>query len=333
MSEPETKTSDGDAYPHIYVESTDAQFPTTHTTGFGRYVDFQPLGHGGSAILRTCRDKNLGRTVVMKTLHPHLAANEYMHARFLREARVTAQLQHPCTVPVYDLGHDLEGRLYFTMKRVAGQTVRAIIDRQLAGDKDSLAEFDLERMLGVLVQLSSGLEYAHVHGVVHRDVKPENILVGAFGEVILLDWGVAKVWASPDDDAMMARMEHEVLTDVNQRPGTPLYMAPEQVRGGGAAIDQRTDVYGVGAVLYEILTLTEPLRGQKVQDTFNKIVSEMPPPPPERAPHRRIPPRLADICMKALAKKPEQRFQTMREMIAAIRSFRGRAIATAEWDA
>jgi serine/threonine-protein kinase len=333
MSEPEPKTSNGDAYPHIYVESTDARFPTTHTTGFGRYVDFQPLAHGGSAILRTCRDKNLGRTVVMKTLHPHLAANEYMHSRFLREARVTAQLQHPCTVPVYDLGHDLEGRLYFTMKKVAGQTVRSIIDRQLTDDKEALAEFDLERMLGVLIQLCNGLEYAHVHGVVHRDVKPENILVGAFGEVILLDWGVAKVWASPGDEAMMARMEHEVLTDLNQRPGTPLYMSPEQVRGGGSAIDQRTDVYGVGAVLYEILTLAEPLRGQKVQDTFNKIVSEMPQPPAERAPQRRIPPRLADISMKALAKKSEDRFQTMREMIAAIRSFRGRAIATAEWDA
>jgi serine/threonine-protein kinase len=327
---PEPAATSDDVYPHIYVADTDGRFPTTHTTGFGRYSNFQPLAQGGSAILRTCRDKNLGRTVVMKTLHPHLAANEYMHARFLREARVTAQLQHPSTVPVYDLGHDLEGRLYFTMKKVVGQTVRSIIDRQIAGDLEALAEFDLERMLGVLVQLCNGLDYAHVHGVVHRDVKPENILVGAFGEVILLDWGVAKVWASPEDEVTSQRMEHEVLTDLNQRPGTPLYMSPEQVRGGGAAIDQRTDVYSVGAVLYEILTLSEPLRGQKVQDTFNKIVSEMPQPPSERAPHRRIPPRLADISMKALAKKPEDRFQTMRELITAIRVFRGQALQAAE---
>ncbi len=125
-------------------------------------------------------------------------------------------------------------------------------------------------------------------------------------------------------------MEHEVLTDVYQRPGTPLYMSPEQVRGGGGAIDERTDVYGVGAVLYEILTLSEPLRGQKVQDTFNKIVSEMPVPPCERAPERRIPPRLAEICMKALAKKPEERFQTMREFIAAIRAFRSMALESAQ---
>lgn len=316
-----------DAYPHIYVKDTDAQFPATHTTGYGRYSDFHPLAQGGSAVLRTCRDKNLGRTVVMKTLHPHLAGNEYMHSRFLREARVTAQLQHPTTVPVYDLGRDLEGRLYFTMKKVEGVTVRDIIEQQSKGDKTALAEFDLEKMLGVLVQTASGLDYAHVHGVVHRDVKPENILVGAFGEVVLLDWGVAKVW---NDDTQDERMQHEVLTDVNQRPGTPLYMSPEQVRGGGAEIDARTDVYSVGAVLYEALTLEEPLRGQKVQDTFNKIVNEMPVDPLKRSPQRHIPPRLAEIAMKALAKKPEDRFQTMREFIDAIREFRGKALESAQ---
>ena len=122
--------SRSDSYPHIYVKDTDAQFTTNQTMGFGRYCDFQPLATGGSAVLRTCRDRNLGRTVVMKTLHPHLANNEYMHSRFIREARVTAQLQHPTTVPVYDLGHDLEGRLYFTMKKVEGRTGREIIDQQ-----------------------------------------------------------------------------------------------------------------------------------------------------------------------------------------------------------
>jgi len=316
-----------DAYPHIYVKDTDAQFPLTQTTGYGRYSDFQPLAQGGSAVLRTCRDKNLGRTVVIKTLHPHLAGNEYMHSRFLREARVTAQLQHPTTVPVYDLGRDIEGRLYFTMKKVEGVTVRDIIDRQAAGDAKALEEFDLEKMLGVLVQMASGLDYAHVHGVVHRDVKPENILVGAFGEVVILDWGVAKVW---NDQAQDDRMQHEVLTDVNQRPGTPLYMSPEQVRGGGAEIDARTDVYSVGAVLYEMLTLEEPLRGKKVQDTFQKIVNEMPADPRQRAPQRHIPARLAEIAMKALAKKPDDRFATMHEFIDAIREFRGKALESAE---
>jgi serine/threonine protein kinase len=330
MSEPAPNSpesaSSPDAYPHIYVKDTDVDFPTYQTMGFGRYSDFKPLATGGAAILRTCRDKNLGRTVVMKTLHPHLANDEYMHARFLREARVTAQLQHPVTVPVYDLGRDLEDRLYFTMKKVEGETVRAILERQVAGDPSARERYDLERMLGVLIQVCNGLSYAHAHGVVHRDVKPENILVGAFGEAVLLDWGVAKVWAMDGDEEHTQIMEHQVLTDVGQRPGTPLYMSPEQVRGGGAPIDARTDVYSMGAVLYEVLTLIEPLRGKQVQETFNKIVSEMPPPPRERAPLRHIPAELADIAMRALAKKPEDRFQTMPEMIEAIRDFRGRAL-------
>jgi serine/threonine protein kinase len=325
---PEPDAGSPDVYPHIYVSDTDVDFPSYQTLGFGRYSDFKQLAVGGSALIRTCRDKNLGRTVVMKTLHPHLANDEYMQSRFLREARVTAQLQHPVTVPVYDLGRDLEDRLYFTMKKVAGETIRSIIERQAQGDRQAIEQFDLERMLGVLEQVCSGLSYAHAHGVVHRDVKPENILVGSFGEAVLLDWGVAKVWAMDGggEESRRRTMEHQVLTDMNQRPGTPLYMSPEQVRGGGDEIDARTDVYAAGAVLYEILTLAEPLRGKHVQETFNLIVSEMPPHPRERTAGRHIPQELADISMKALAKKPEDRFQTMQEMIEAIRDFRGRAL-------
>lgn len=321
-----------DSYPRIYVKDTDAQLPKYQTTGFGRYKDFQPLAKGGSAVLQTCRDTSLGRTVVMKTLHPHLANNQYMHSRFLREARVTAQLQHPTTVPVYDLGRDIEGRLYFTMKKVAGDNLREVIERQLAGDEDALSQYDLERMLGVLILVCNGLAFAHAHGVVHRDIKPENILVGKFGEVIILDWGVAKVWTAGDDDPTNAQIEHEVLTDVNQRPGTPLYMAPEQVRGGGEDIDARTDVYAVGAVLYEILTLHEPLRGKRVSDTFELIIKEMPQPPRQRAPDRNIPPALEAIAMKALAKDRDDRYQSMSEIIDAIRDFRSRALQSLTGD-
>ena len=324
--EDDAPVTGADAYPHIYVKDTDARLPKFQTTGFGRYADFQPLAKGGSAVLQTCRDTSLGRTVVMKTLHPHLADNDYMHSRFLREARVTAQLQHPTTVPVYDLGRDTDGRLYFTMKKVAGDNLREVIERQLAGEADALAKYDLERMLGILIQVCNGLAYAHAHGVVHRDVKPENILVGSFGEVILLDWGVAKVWAMGADDPTNAAMEHEVLTDVNQRPGTPLYMAPEQVRGGGQDIDARTDVYAVGAVLYEMLTLREPLRGKRVNETFDLIINQPPIAPRLRAPERNVPPLLAKIAMRALEKDRDQRYQSMTEVIDAVRDFRGRAL-------
>lgn len=316
---------------NITVKDTDARFPKHQTTGFGRYSDFKPLSKGGSAILRTCRDNNLGRTVVMKTLHTHLANNADQRARFLREARVTAQLEHPATVPVYDMGRDIDGQLYFTMKRVRGDTLREVFERQIAGEIEAIETYDLERLLGVFIQVCNALSSAHATGVVHRDVKPENIIIGSFGEVMLLDWGVAKVWAEQEDETAMeihARHEHEILTTMNQRPGTPLYMAPEQVRGGGDDIDARTDIYSIGVVLYEALTLKEPLRGARVGETFEKILNEKPVPPRERAPDRHIPPQLATICMKALEKKREDRFQDMAEIVAALRDFRGRALQT-----
>jgi serine/threonine protein kinase len=324
MSDVDTETPAGDSYPQIDAKDTDRQLNQYYSNSFTRYSNFEPLAKGGSAVLQTCRDSNLGRTVVMKTLHPHLAQNEYMKARFLREARVTAQLQHPATVPVYEIGTDIEGRLYFTMKKVEGQTLRDILDKQSLGDEEAIKTYNLDRMLGIIIQVCNALHYAHVHGVVHRDIKPENILIGEFGEVVVLDWGVAKVWANDEPD--MREIEHEVLTDTSQRPGTPLYMSPEQIRGGGENIDGRTDVYGIGAVLYEVLTLKEPHRGDNINETFEMILNEETIPPEKRTPNRQIPKALSAITMKALAKQPVDRFQSMEELITALRDFRSRAI-------
>jgi len=325
MTENSTDSSSEDRVHQIDAKVTDKQLSKYFSNSFNRYSDFEPLAKGGAAELRSCLDNNLGRTVVMKILHPHLANNEYMRARFLREARVTSQLQHPNTVPVYEIGHDVQGRLYFTMKKVEGETIREILENQIAGDPSAIQTYNLDRMLGLMIQVCNALAYAHAHGVVHRDIKPENILIGTFGEVMLLDWGVAKVWASDGDDTQHGMIEHEELTDIGQRPGTPLYMSPEQVRGGGENIDARTDVYSIGVMLYEILTLKEPLRGKKVNETFDMIVNQPPVPPQERTPNRQIPAELANITMKALEKDPAKRFQTMPEMIEAIRDFRSRA--------
>jgi serine/threonine-protein kinase len=324
MSEARTEPTADDNYPQIDAKNTDRQLSQYYSNSFTRYTNFEPLAKGGSAILQTCRDSNLGRTVVMKTLHPHLAQSEYMRARFLREARVTAQLQHPATVPVYEIGQDLEGRLYFTMKKVEGETLREILDKQSLGDSQAFVTYNLDRMLGTIIQVCNALSYAHDHGVVHRDVKPENILIGSYGEVILLDWGVAKVWAN--DDPELKEVEHEILTDVGQRPGTPLYMSPEQIRGGGDSIDARTDVYGIGAVLYEVLTLKEPHRGESISETFEMILKEATIPPDKRNPKRQVPQRLSAIAMKALEKDPAKRYQTMQELIDDLRDFRSRAI-------
>ncbi len=320
--------SEADDYPSIDAKDTDRQLSKYFSNSFNRYSDFQALSQGGSAELRTCRDNNLGRIVVMKTLHPHLANHVDHKARFLREARVTAQLQHPNTVPVYEIGHDIQRRLYFTMKKLSGETLRDILEKQLAQDARALQTYNLDRLLGVIIQVCNALSYAHAHGVVHRDVKPENILIGSFGEVVLLDWGVAKVWTMDDDvEQSLQDRAHVELTNVGQRPGTPLYMSPEQVRGG-AEIDARTDVYSIGVVLYEILTLKEPHRGEKISETFDMIVHEQPIPPEQRTPTRQIPSRLAKIAMRALEKNPCDRYQTMPDMVAALRNFRSRAFSS-----
>ena len=324
MSQPPSHRTAEDNYPKIDAKETDRQLSKYFANNFDRYTEFSALGKGGSAVLQTCRDNNLGRTVVMKILHKELANNEHMRARFLREARVTAQLQHPNTVPVYEIGHDREGRLYFTMKKVVGENLRDILEKQSLGDKQAIQTYNLDRLLGVVIQVCNALAYAHAHGVVHRDLKPENILIGSFGEVMLVDWGVAKVWAM-DDDLEPEHLAYQELTDIGQRPGTPLYMSPEQVRGG-SEIDARTDIYSVGVVLYEILTLKEPLRGDRVSETFEMIIHEDPIPPEQRTPDRQIPRLLAAISMKALQKKPADRYQTMPELIDALRDFRSRAI-------
>ncbi len=325
------KIDAADNHPQIDAKETDRKLPPYFSNSFTRYSDFTDLAKGGAAILRACLDNNLGRKVVMKTLHSHLADREYARSRFLREARVTAQLQHPNTVPVYEIGKDLEGRLFFTMEKLDGETLRDILDKQILGDEKACRVYNLDRLLGILIQVCNALSYAHAHGVVHRDVKPENVHIGAYGEVILLDWGVAKVWAL-DDELEHAIMEHEELTDVGQRPGTPLYMSPEQVRGGGDEIDGRTDVYAIGAVLYEILTLKEPLRGERIKETFEMILKERPIPPEQRTPNRKISRLLAALAMRALEKDSADRFQTMQELVDALRDFRSRAFQSLTGD-
>lgn len=325
-----------DPYPKIILSGTDPDLPENFSNSFSRYVDFNPMGSGGNGILRSCWDSIMGRPVAMKTLLPKLAGEKEHRRRFLREARVTAQLQHPNTVPVYDIGLDDHRCLYFTMKRIAGDDLYHITQRLKEGEEDTVAEYSLERLLDILIQTSLALAYAHSHGVIHRDIKPENIWVGRFGEVVLLDWGVAKVWGQVDDTSekapiLMGDSEEQLqtLTRSGQRPGTPLYMSPEQVLGH-KYVDERTDVYSIGVVLYELLTFSEPFRGANVRATFDQIVNDEPEPPGERNPDRPAPRFLEHICMKAIEKDPGKRYQTMLELIAALRQCEREMVASYE---
>ncbi len=314
----------------IILAGTDPDLPREIPQGLARYTGFRDMARGGSAILRSCFDPVTGRSVAVKTLLPETRHDRNERRRMLREARVTAQLQHPNTVPVYDIGEDGEQGIYFVMKRISGENFFEILKRIAQGDEMTIAAFPTSRRLDILADACQALAYAHARGVIHRDMKPENIWVGNFGEVILLDWGVAKVWGHTDDNESIRKSvlrsrgesEHsqlQTLTGGGQRPGTPLYMSPEQVQGN-RSIDERTDVFSAGVCLYEMLAIREPFRGANIDETFDNIKHKQIDPPSVRSPERKISKSADDVVMRAIAKRPGDRYQSMRDLIAAIRA-------------
>ena len=269
----------------IFLNATDYDLPTTLPQGLGKYTNFHEMTRGTSAMLRTCFDQLTGRTVVMKSLLPECRSDTKENRRLLREAQVTAQLQHPNTVPVYEISRDEEVGLFFTMKRITGENLFEILKRIARNIPRTVSEFPLRRRVEIVTGAGLALMYAHARGVIHRDVKPENIWVGNFGEVILLDWGVAKVWGQPDDQPRHPVIDRgevdslQAITMAGDRPGTPLYMSPEQVNVNRATIDERSDIFSTGVVLYEAAALREPFRGRVIQETFDNIIHDTPPPP------------------------------------------------------
>lgn len=316
--------------PAIILSGTDPDLPTTSPIGHKRYTNVREMARGATAQLRSGFDSVIGRTVAIKSLLPEQFGNRKERRRLLREARVTAQLQHPGTVPVYEIGDDDFWGVYFTMKRISGENLFEALKRIARQDERTTAAYPISRRLEIVADTCQALAYAHARGVIHRDVKPENIWVGNFGEVVLLDWGVAKVWGHPDDNEPVRHSslavrsgspeesQLQTLTGHGQRPGTPLYMSPEQV-DGQRGIDERSDVFSVGVVLYEALALREPFRGTTVDETFSNIKHAFVPKPSEQSPAVGITPEMDDVVMKAIQKKPANRYQGMRDLIYEIK--------------
>ncbi|WP_166819663.1 serine/threonine protein kinase [Thalassoroseus pseudoceratinae] len=311
----------------IILSGTDPELPEDLPTGYDKYSDFKVMTRGVKAVLYSCFDGIVGRTVALKRLSSECIVDARERRRFLREARITAQLQHPNTVPVYEIGRG-PGSLYFTMKRIAGENLFSILQRLSWGDATTEKKYDLETLLNVVEQVGLALAYAHVRGVIHRDVKPENIWIGDFGEVVLLDWGVAKVWGLPDEAGPDTptplitnddpNVDFQSLTATGQRPGTPLYMSPEQIESPDS-LDERSDIFSLGVVLYEMLTLKEPFRGRDLDETFDNILHKQPAPLAEQRPGTSFPKDLEPIVFKSIAKDRNLRFDSMLELVEAIR--------------
>ncbi len=212
-----------------------------------RYVRNQVLGRGGMGEVFLCTDRRIGRDVAVKVIAASHRDNEELKTRFLHEAYIQGQLEHPSVVPIYDLGVAPEVGPYFVMKRVRGTTLHAVLKALRDGDPEALQRHTRGKLLSMFRQLCLAIDYAHAHGVLHRDLKPSNVMLGDFGEVHVLDWGLAKPLSTPTREARAPTVGGMVL-------GTPGYMAPEQA-DRDREVDVRTDVYALGAILYEILTL------------------------------------------------------------------------------
>ncbi len=297
-------------YASVYLEDTDKALPEKININT-RYAYFKTIAKGGKCLIQACKDLHLSRVICYKSLLPEFADDPIEQQRFLREARVSAMLQHPNTIPTYELGRDNKGHYYFTMKLVHGYTLREILDYR--------ERYDLSQLVDVIIQVAHALEYAHVHGVVHRDVKPENILVGPFGEVVLMDWGLAKVWKTDGSDAPLPQDQTDTDSDelsITRRgklQGTIIHMSPEQI-DKDPDIDGRTDIFSLGTILYEILTGNSPSTGDTMDQMIDSVKNQEPVPPSEASKYK-VPPLLEKATMACLKKKPDDRLQTANELI------------------
>jgi serine/threonine-protein kinase len=249
-----------------------------------RYQLFQCLGEGGMGVVYLARDRELSRDVALKVLHDSAPSAEERE-RLSREARILASLEHPGIVPVHDVGTLPDGRLFYVMKRVRGER----FDDFVRGGR-TRAE-----LLRAFLQMCDAVSFAHASGVVHRDLKPQNVMLGAFGEVLVLDWGVAKQTssgASKTDGGVLATAA-----------GTPGYMAPEQSQG---AVDERSDVFGLGGILFFLLTQRHPSPGAETADQWNGLD---------------VPAALRAICERARAGDPAGRYPTVAAAAADVANY------------
>ena len=273
-----------------------------------RYRFIRSIGFGGMKSVLLVRDADTGREVAMAIMPDFRERPRRDLERFVREARLTAKLEHPNIVPVHDLGIDRSGSPYFTMKYLHGQSLASVLRRLRKNDPEAVERFNLVRLLQIFIRICNAIEFAHSRGVGHFDLKPENVNIGEFGEVVVLDWGLARRFEQDDSDG--------------RNKGTPGYMAPELISAGGPPADARSDIYSLGGILYAMLALTNPLSRLPVEEVLRRTVTGEVIPPSDAAPEGRyVPGALEAICMKAMALQPEQRYGSVSELREDIFAF------------
>lgn len=316
-----------------------------------RYSAVRKLNEGGMKAIWEVDDHRTARKVAMALIQEAKIASKEDIDAFLYEARLTSNLQHPNIIPIYDIALDENGNPYFTMKALKGETLGEILKKLRDGDADYQRQYSRTYLLSIFLKVCNAISYAHSKGVIHLDLKPSNVIIGDFGDVQVLDWGLSTLithlseydgepisWHSIDDvsleDGQTLTRYLETATDNRKKRnvvgGTPGYMAPEQAQGSLSDIDFQTDVYMLGALLYEILTYRCPIEGGTIKEVLQKTVRGEVLPSGKRAPERRIPAALDAITMKAMAADPDDRYPNVAALIRDLHQFQDGFATSAE---
>jgi serine/threonine protein kinase len=302
-----------------------------------RYSVLRPLGKGGLGLVWVAMDAELHREVALKEIQPRLASDCESRVRFVREAEITGGLEHPGIVPVYGLGAYPDGRLFYAMRLIRGESLRVTLERFHTKCRDSseIRAAGLRRLLKPFLDACNAVAYAHSRRVLHRDLKPDNIMLGRFGETLVVDWGLAKTWvpqvaqqhqtaagpaesetigASPAGEGPLriSAGSASSATQMGSMLGTPQFMSPEQAEGRLDCVSPASDIYGLGATLYCLLTGEAPFAGSDAMEVLQHVRRGQFRRP--RQVRRDVPPPLEAICLKAMALRPDERYATASEL-------------------
>ncbi len=307
-----------------------------------RYEALGEVGIGSVGQIALMKDRNLKRKVAVKHIRPELAQHPQVLSRFLTEAQITAQLDHPGIVPVYGLEVESDGNLAYAMKLIQGKTLKDLIrearliqakpDKPVPSSEGKSEEYSLSKRLEHFLKVCDALDYAHSRGVIHRDLKPANIMIGPFNEVYVMDWGIARRIQDPDEDLdselaeKIAPDQGEPLmerTQMGEVLGTPRYMSPQQAAGRSRELDGRSDQFSLGLILYELVCLKPAFEAKSAIELLQKVLKAQ----LEPLPSKRIPAELRAIIAKATKLNPSERYPSVRELAEDLRRYlRGEAV-------